>query len=491
METSVQRLRYVLQVLEPSVGGKTLPILKNVVVGQGRAYATNLETSVTVEMPEATDDPVLLPHQQVLNLLKHIPGAMRLTINREGQAIKLVAGATSAEFPVPEEVSDFPPLPVLQPIGEGQVDGDLFLKTATAIAEYAAINDSRPSLRCVCIALGDPIVMVGADGFRLAWQTVPIKVAAPDGMGQLLLPTTAVRALARVWKLMEKQPTVDTPGGLDPLKEDGSFRMAMLAVAKRMATIKFTPAVLSFHHGAVTIQTQLTQGGFPDYRQLIPTDLPHKVTFDAEEALRAVRSLADIAAEGSRIVRLEWSGDRLMLSARSKEAGTMGTSMCAHIQGEEGKIAFNIRYLGDYLAGKLGMVLMETSTTSSSARFYHSGSPDALLMPMFVQWAGDPAAGPAAEAAADGEAPEELTYGQETPVAEEIPAEPAAAPKRPRAGPGQKGEVIMETTCDYCRDPLEPGEGEFSWTCINPECQAKYEVQEGRVVLISAPIDEQ
>ena len=216
METTVQRLRYVLQVLEPAVGGKTLPILHNVVVGQGFAYATNLETRVSVKMPEATDDPVLLPHRQLLSLLRHIPAATPLTINREGQAIKLVAGATKAEFPLPGQVKDFPPVPSFQPIGEGQVDGDLFLKTATALAPYAATDTSRPVLQCVCVTLGDPLEMVAGDGFRLAWQTIPIKLTAPDRMASLLLPTTAVDTLARVWKVMEKEPTVDDQESPDP-----------------------------------------------------------------------------------------------------------------------------------------------------------------------------------------------------------------------------------------------------------------------------------
>ena len=46
-------------------------------------------------------------------------------------------------------------------------------------------------------------------------------------------------------------------------------------------------------------------------------------------------------------------------------------------------------------------------------------------------------------------------------------------------------------TCDYCNDPLEAGEGEFSWNCINPDCQAQFEFQEGRLVLIAAPIGDQ
>ena len=57
-----------------------------------------------------------------------------------------------------------------------------------------------------------------------------------------------------------------------------------------------------------------------------------------------------------------------------------------------------------------------------------------------------------------------------------------------------EGEMSMDDTtptCDYCNDPLEAGEGEFSWNCINPDCQAQFEFQEGRMVLIAAPVGEQ
>ena len=440
METTVQRLRYVLEVLAPAVASKnvTLPILKNVVVGQGRAYAMNLATAVSVEMPEATDDPAVLPHGQLLNLLKNIPGPTRLTINREGQMVKLAAGATTAEFPLPGEVADFPPLPELQPAGQGQVDGDLFLKTATALAEYAATDASRPVLQCVCIALGDPLEMASADGFRLAWQTIPMVLPAPNGtLKQLLLPTAAVDALARVWKVMEKQPTVDAPDGSDPLKQDGSFRMAMLAVAKRMATLKFTPAALSFHHGAVTIHVRLAEGEFPNYHQLIPTDLPHKVSFDAEAALRAIRSLQDVASEGSGIVRLSWTDNTLTFYARSEESANISANVRAHSQGGGGKIAFDIRYLTGYLAGKMGMVLLETSEPKTPGRLFCSGNPDVLLMPMYVQWDGSPTTEPAADQPADEEAPgEPVASGAASPNGTEepeTPAEPAPAAAKPRA----------------------------------------------------------
>jgi DNA polymerase III sliding clamp (beta) subunit (PCNA family) len=210
----------------------------------------------------------------------------------------------------------------------------------------------------------------------------------------------------------------------------------MSAVAKRMATIKFTPAALSFHHGAVTVWVQLTQGEFPNYRLLIPTNLTNKVSFDAETALRAIRSLADIASDGSGIVRLQWSGGRLEFSAHAEEAGTISASIPGHSQGGEGRIAFNIRYLLEYLHGKLGMVLLETSDPSSPGRFFHSGTPDVLIMPLFVSDPTAPTTEPAADqpaagSPADEEAPEEPTRDQQAPGDEGTPEEPAAAASPP------------------------------------------------------------
>ena len=118
----------------------------------------------------------------------------------------------------------------------------------------------------------------------------------------------------------------------------------------------------------------------------------------------------------------------------------MTTSVPAHIQGGEGKIGFNmigfnIRYLSDYLAGKLGMVMMESATPSSPARFYHAGSPDVLLMPMFVSDPTAPTAEPAVaqQVPTDEDAPDEPPDDQQAPGDEEVPAEPATAKPRARA----------------------------------------------------------
>jgi hypothetical protein len=349
--------------------------------------------------------------------------------------LKVVAGSTSAMYPMPK-VDDFPPFPQLRPAGEGQVDGDLFLKTATDLTKYAATEDSRPALQCVCVTLGAPLEMASADGFRLAWQTIPAALPAlgspPIPFTQLLLPTEAVHALAKVWKVMEKMPSVDDQSGVsDPTKGDGKFRLALQAVAKRLATVRFTQDAMSFEHGAVTIRVQLPTGEFPNYHQLIPADLPNKVSFDAEQALGVVKSVAAVAADGSGIVRLQWAGERLTFSARAAETGAISGDVRAHIQGGEGKIAFSYKYLMDYLAGKLGPVLLETSTPSSAARFFCAGSPDVLIMPMFVQWDGDATTDPATDQPASAETAEQPTDDHQAHVDAATPEEPAATASPP------------------------------------------------------------
>jgi hypothetical protein len=91
------------------------------------------------------------------------------------------------------------------------------------------------------------------------------------------------------------------------------------------------------------------------------------------------------------------------------------------------------------------MVLLETSNPSSAARFFCSGSPDVLVMPLFVSDPAAPTTEPAADqpavgGPADSEAPEAPTDGQQAPVDAVTPKEPAAAAspptpsKKPRRG---------------------------------------------------------
>ena len=81
---------------------------------------------------------------------------------------------------------------------------------------------------------------------------------------------------------------------------------------------------------------------------------------------------------------------RVEISARSEEVGdNQDVVDLDDIEGDEGKIAFNSRYLLDVLSVlEKGKVALETTTSSSPGVFRPTDSEEYIhvVMPMFVQW---------------------------------------------------------------------------------------------------------
>ncbi len=140
---------------------------------------------------------------------------------------------------------------------------------------------------------------------------------------------------------------------------------------------------------------QLIQGTFPDYSQIIPEEHTSKAVIDVAEFLREARTASIFARDGSGIVRLQFTpGEdvapgKMTISARAEEVGDNLSEIDAQIDGEADKIAFNSKYLQDYL-GVLegGRVSLEMSGPSRQGVLRPVGEEDFVhvLMPMVVQW---------------------------------------------------------------------------------------------------------
>jgi hypothetical protein len=93
-----------------------------------------------------------------------------------------------------------------------------------------------------------------------------------------------------------------------------------------------------------------------------------------------------IHQRGSNVVRLYWGPGALRLSAREAETGTVESTVPCTVEGGEGRIAFNLRNLLDYLQDKDGFITIGVSNPSSPGQFTYGNGPLVLMMPMFVQW---------------------------------------------------------------------------------------------------------
>ena len=99
MEIRVDKFRDTLNLLKPAIPKKTaIAILKSVLLDNGKAIAADLQTSVVIDLPEA-DGKCLVPHAEVSELLKFVPGNEKLTIEWAKKSISLSWDGGKAAYP--------------------------------------------------------------------------------------------------------------------------------------------------------------------------------------------------------------------------------------------------------------------------------------------------------------------------------------------------------------------------------------------------------
>ena len=99
----------------------------------------------------------------------------------------------------------------------------------------------------------------------------------------------------------------------------------------------------------VVISSNLVEGNFPKYEDIIPTGYDKKLTLSTEAALSAVRRAALLTSEESRGIKLAVEKDKLVFSGRAPETGDARVDMPIGYKGEPIEIGFNPQFLIDVL----------------------------------------------------------------------------------------------------------------------------------------------
>jgi DNA polymerase-3 subunit beta len=373
MQVKVAKLREVMKLLEPAVPKKTaLPILHNVLLKDGRAIAGDLETFVFIDLPGA-DMECLIPHNSVMELLKYVPGNETLTIEADGEVTLSWEGGKSS-YPLVKS-NEYPPEPELEVKTEGTMDGNVLMTALTSSAKYCAAEQDRPVLNGVSIFPGENLDIAAGDGFRMAYQTIPATFPIEQ---PLIIPSGAVSLLGALWQ--HTRPDVTLGGSLVGLVTQKRLMDIALVEAKGSGA-----ALLRVRFSGVMALIKLIQGTPPNFKQLIPKDIPTTVKFFPGDLERAVKRLRPIAKDGDDIVRLSWTNDTMTVSARSEEAGKVEGTLPVQADNPD-RVGLNIKYLLEYLKGKEGIITFGLPGGTAPVVLRHRASPLVLVMPMMVQW---------------------------------------------------------------------------------------------------------
>lgn len=104
-----------------------------------------------------------------------------------------------------------------------------------------------------------------------------------------------------------------------------------------------------FFQGEAILVGRLIEAEFPNYEKIIPTDFSFSATIDKKELHSAVKSSAIFARETTNIIKFSLEKEKIVLSASAPSLGESKIEVEAKTEGEENEIAFNARYLLEFL----------------------------------------------------------------------------------------------------------------------------------------------
>ncbi len=364
-----------LSIVGRAVAGRsTLPILANVLLatdkGQLKLAATNLEIGISCWTGAKVEQEgsVTIPAKLLSDFVNSLPPErIDLTLDPQTQTLNLkcsryesnIKGISAEEFPIITTAED----------GEKAIklDPSSLREMIEKVVFAAATDESRPILTGVLVQFNeDNLTMAAADGYRLSVKSAKVIENSHDMM-EVVIPGRALTELARI-------------------SGDQEESVEVIITPSRKQIL--------FHLSNIDLVSQLIEGKFPDYTQIIPKSHTTRTILETSSFLKAVKLSSLFARDSSNIVKLqitpaneETQSGRVTLTANSSESGNSAAEVDAMIEGDALQIAFNAKYLMDVLAiMDTPQVALETTTEASPGSIHPIGDEQFthIIMPMHI-----------------------------------------------------------------------------------------------------------
>jgi len=351
----------------------TLPVLANVLIasdeGRLRLSATNLELGITCWIPARIEEEgsTTVPSRTFNDLVSTLPAdQVLLKLDVKTQTLN-VRGGTSTNDIKCIDAQEFPPLPVPDLEDAVQINVGDFREMIHQVVFAASTDEARPVLMGVLVQVDkDKLTMAAADGFRLSVRKAVLSTPALVPVSAII-PSQALKELARVATDAEEPIYMVLPKGRGQVV----FRVK-----------------------DVEVVSQLIDGTFPDYQQIIPRKYNSRTLVSTSSLLKACKQAEIFAREGSNVARFniktaqgEMQPSEVEISATSEETGKNETIVEATVDGSGVLIAFNVKFLREVLeVVKTPNVALETSAANAPGVVRPVGDDNFLhvIMPMHL-----------------------------------------------------------------------------------------------------------
>lgn len=350
----------------------TLPVLGNVLVstdeGRLKLAATDLEVGINCWIGAKVEEEgeTTVPARTFIDLVNALPpGQIDMELIVSTQTLNLRAARSESNIKG-IDAQEFPIVPVPEEEDGIPIEPDVLRKAIDQVAFAAATDESRPILTGVLAEFeNEQLTLAAADGFRLSVRTVSLPEAVSDPFS-IIIPAQALEELGRISGEQE-----------DPI--------IINVTAERNQVI--------FQLTDIVLVSQLIDGNFPDYEQIIPRDRTAHTVLDTAPFLKACKMAQIFARDAAHISRIqvnpgtELEPGHVRVSATSAETGDDVSEIDASIEGEGVEIAFNVKYLIDVLSViETPQVALDTTSSSSPGVLRPVGEENFthVIMPMHL-----------------------------------------------------------------------------------------------------------
>jgi len=352
----------------------TLPITQNILLSAEESRlklsATNLEMATTcwIGAKVEQEGTITIPARLLIDFVNSLPNELiEITLPANSHTLELKSGRFQAHING-IAAEDFPPIPQVSDGLITNIEVDALREGIAQVVFVAATEESRPVLTGINIEFdGAELSLAAADGFRLAVHKMTLGSPVSE-KSTVIIPARTLNELNRL--LGDQEEPVEI-------------------------TINQQKSQVLFRLKDAELVSQLIQGSFPNYSQVIPQSYTTRAVVDINEFLRVSKMSSIFARDASGIVRLvitpgaELTPGKVTVSAQAEEVGSNVSEIDALVDGEEAKIAFNVKYLSDVLSVlHQSQVALEVTTSSSPGVIRPIGVDNYVhvVMPMFVQW---------------------------------------------------------------------------------------------------------
>ena len=281
----------------------------------------NMETAITFTVDAEISDcgECILPAKLFGDIIRRLPEGPVTVVVDESFKVSIRAGYASFTISA-ENAEDYPELPDVN-VGRSVCIPQNKLKELISGTIFAVSeNQGRPIHTGVKFEVeNESISAIAVDGFRLARRTWHPEEAIGRQMN-FVVPAASLKEVEKI---------------LTDSEEDAAFTLG-------------TKHIL-FQIGNATLVCRLLEGDFLDWRRVVPTNCPIKLTAHVSDLASSIERVGLIVSEKYKSpVRCLFSDNMLQLRTNT----TIGEAQdrCALAgDGKELEIGFNVRYLIDAL----------------------------------------------------------------------------------------------------------------------------------------------